>query len=104
MDAIVTKYLSPTTTKGARISAVCGKHKIEVPFDYSEAWSEMNTHKYKNHRRAAWKLCVEKLKLPPYQGNGSETSGLEGGDMNDGRMVWLLLKLDPNFNANKGNN
>lgn len=34
-QAIVTKYLSPTNTRGARIRASCQAGSIIIPFDFS---------------------------------------------------------------------
>jgi hypothetical protein len=42
MQAIVTKYLNPTDTKGARIKATCDAGYVTVPFDY--AGTEEQTH------------------------------------------------------------
>ena len=35
MQAIITTYLSPTNTLGARIKATCERGSITVPFDYN---------------------------------------------------------------------
>lgn len=36
MQAIVTKYLAPTNSRGARIKATCHAGSITVPYNYSE--------------------------------------------------------------------
>lgn len=35
MQAIITKYISPTNTKSSRIKAECGRGSITIPFDHS---------------------------------------------------------------------
>lgn len=52
MQAIQTKYLSPTNTKGARIKATCARGTVIIPWDHA-----LNTDK--NHRLAAKQLCAK---------------------------------------------
>ena len=37
MQAIVTKYLGPTNSRGPRIKARCDAGSIEVPYDHAES-------------------------------------------------------------------
>ena len=50
MQAIRTRYLPPTDTKGARISATTSHKRVMIPFDQS-----LDTPKA--HRKAAQALC-----------------------------------------------
>lgn len=51
MQAILTKYLPPTNTKGSRIKASCEARTIFVPWDHSVGEEP-------NHVAAAEALCV----------------------------------------------
>lgn len=57
MQAIRTKYLSPTNTRGARIKATCEAGSLTVPYRYDLDTSDM-------HRKAAFEL-MEKLGWNP---------------------------------------
>lgn len=52
-QAIITKYLGPTDTKGSRFKAPCSAGSVTVSYDYSLGSTE-------NHQAAAQALC-EKL-------------------------------------------
>ena len=55
MQAIMTKYIGPSNTKGARIKATWrryGGHKTAVVISYDDALSQRD-----NHAMAAMKLC-----------------------------------------------
>jgi hypothetical protein len=72
MQSIVTKYIGPTNTKGARIKATsCGGFSVTVPFDY-----EGN-----EHETAARELC-KKLKW--------EFSHVPG-ELPDGSTAWVFV-------------
>jgi hypothetical protein len=47
-QAIITKFLGPTNTRGARIKATCWHGSVIVPYDYSA---------FRPHRVAAQALC-----------------------------------------------
>jgi len=53
MQAIVTKYLGPTNSRGARVKAFCDAGGITVPWDYA-----LDTEG--NHDRAA-RALIQKL-------------------------------------------
>ena len=75
MQAIVTKYIGPTNTKGARIKAIAAGGSVTVPFDY-----EGNEHEI-----AAKALCA-KFGWPWDHISGS---------LPDGSDVWV--KVDRNL-------
>ena len=51
MKAIVTRYLGPTNTKGARIKATdCDDNSLTIPYPYELSGEEC-------HRKAAEALC-----------------------------------------------
>jgi hypothetical protein len=78
MQAIVTKYIGPTKTKGARIKATsCGSFSVTVPFDY-----EGNEHEV-----AARELC-KKLKW--------EFSHVPG-ELPDGSTAWVFVSRPKNL-------
>ena len=52
MQAIQTKYLSPTNTRGSRIVATCDAGKITVPWDYAQG-------SFGNHQDAAMVLAAK---------------------------------------------
>ena len=57
--AIVTKYLGPTNTRGARVKATCDAGSVTVAWDYA-------LNEEDNHNAAARALI---LKLEKVQGN-----------------------------------
>jgi hypothetical protein len=74
MQAITTKYINPTNTKGARIKATCDAGSITIPFDHAN--SEEQTH-----AKAAMAL-VRKLGWENY-----------GGAADRGNGVWMCGSL-----------
>jgi hypothetical protein len=60
MQAIVTKYLGPTNSRGSRVKATCQAGSITVSWD--DAWDV-----FPNHRAAALAL-VKKLGWDSYPG------------------------------------
>ena len=68
MKAIITKYLGPTNTKGARFKASDGSTSITVGYDYALT-SEGN------HSTAARALC-EKLGWKGHLVGGHTTTGM----------------------------
>jgi hypothetical protein len=52
MQAIQTKYLAPTDTKGTRIKAICAGGSITVPYRYE-------SDDQASHREAAWVLVAK---------------------------------------------
>ena len=67
MQAIVTKYLGPTDTKGARIKATGYSGSITIPYDHSLSGRAV-------HRKAAEALC-EKFGWTGRLIGGSDPSG-----------------------------
>ena len=91
MQAIQTKYLPATNTRGYRTKAICAAGSVTV-----ENWSDSGIDA--NHKRAALKLCG-KLGWEGY---------LEGGTLPDGSMAWVfvpavdaLLMVKDDFQAGK---
>ena len=75
MQAIITKYLSPTNTRGARIKATASAGSVTIPFPY-----ELGL--YERHEKAALALCAK-------LGWDFE---LTGGDLPDGSTVFVLSR------------
>lgn len=67
MQAITTKYLSPTNTKGSRIKATCGAGSITVYYDHSFNISE-------NHDSAC-KALLSKLNWSGHYIGGGYSNG-----------------------------
>lgn len=72
LQAIQTKYLAPTNTRGTRIKATCAAGSLYFPYDYS-----LNPEN--NHFEAA-KALATKL-----QWKGE----LQGGVLANGTHVWV---------------
>ena len=51
-QAIVTKYLGPTDSRGARVKAVCEAGTVTLPWDHG-------LHTCENHEAAAMALCAK---------------------------------------------
>lgn len=77
MQAIQTKYLAPTNSRGSRFKATCWAGSITVPYDYS-----VNVEP--NHLQAAMALCVKLGWVAPEYGR------MAGGTLADGSMVWVF--------------
>lgn len=75
-QAIITKYLGPTNTKGARIHAKCAAGKITVPWKHDRSTEE-------NHELAAL-LLIDKL-------GWGNNSYLEGGTLPGGFFVFVQI-------------
>lgn len=94
MNAIMTKYLSPTSTKGARIKASnCDGKTITVPLEYGCSLSEA-------HLGAAYALCA-KMNWLGYLAQGPVGNGYahvfvtDGAVLNDAlHKIADLLKQD----------
>jgi hypothetical protein len=71
MQAIVTKYLGPTNTRGSRIKAAASSGSVTVPFDYEGD----------EYETAARALC-EKL---------GWTFNHCRGTLPDGSVVWVVV-------------
>ena len=67
MQAIVTKYIAPTNTRGARIRAFCEPGSITIEWDYV-------LNREANYRKAAVALC-ERLGWTGEMLAGSTKSG-----------------------------
>jgi hypothetical protein len=78
MQAIVTKFIGPTNTKGARIKAVASAGSVTVSFEYGMSHEE-------RHQVAAKALCA-KFGWPWDHISGS---------LPDGSDVWV--KVDRNL-------
>lgn len=74
MQAIQTKYLPATNTRGYRTKATCAAGSVTVD-NRSDSGIDAN------HKRAAVKLC-RKLGWEGY---------LEGGTLPDGSMAWVFV-------------
>ena len=82
MQAIITKYLGPTNTRGSRIKATAWAGSVTVSYDYS-----LDT--VGNHKAAAQALC-DKLNAD----NGFGAWMIEsGGEMPDGRGYAFIAKV-----------
>mgnify|MGYP007005619350 CR=1 FL=1 len=75
-QAIQTKYLPATNTRGSRVKASCEAGSVTVPWDYSGG-------NQSNHTRAAQAL-VEKLGWVPAQGANYAGDWVGGGLGNRG--------------------
>lgn len=73
-QAIRTKYLPPTDTRGARIRAVAESGTVTVPYDYGAATSR------DVHFRAVARLCAAL---------GWPAAGWIGGSLADGSFAWV---------------
>jgi hypothetical protein len=51
MEAIITKYVGPTSAKGSHVTAKCETARVRVPYD-----DELGT--YENHAAAMQALCA----------------------------------------------
>lgn len=67
-QAIVTKYLGPTSNLGARIKAVGGGRTL------THSWNHARTTE-ENHKLAAYELAVNRLKWPAWERFDNWTSG-----------------------------
>ena len=77
-QAIITKWIGPTNTRGAKIKARCRGGSVTLHYDDALNLDE-------NHRRTAFALCVK------MGWDGSVILGaLVGGTIFDGRMVWVF--------------
>lgn len=77
MQAIQTKFLCPTNTRGARIKASCAAKSIIIPFDYQAG-------DYGSHANAANMLALSLNWIKPHY------PGLIGGTLPDGSMAWVF--------------
>ena len=79
MQAIVTKYLSPTNHRGTRIKATCAAGTFTADWAYSVGVEE-------NHRLAA-EYAQQELGW-----TGDSYGKLHGGTMKNGDYCWVLVK------------
>lgn len=77
MQAIQTKYLGPTNTKGSRIKATCAAGSVTISYPYD--LSGMDCH------AAAAKALVDKMGW-----NDAHYGGLLGGQLADGTYVFVF--------------
>lgn len=96
MQAIVTKYINPTNTKGARIKATCDAGSITIPFEY--AGTEEQTH------AAAAMALVRKLGWENHggasdRGNGAWTVGSLPGQTGYCFVLVQVAAYKPSFPA-----
>jgi len=73
-QAIETKYLGPTNSRGSRIKASCAAGSITVSYDHAKDIAE-------NHEAA---LCALRLKLDWCKYSFS------GGVLKDGTYAWVI--------------
>ena len=78
MQAIQTKYLGPTNSRGARVKATCAAGTVTVPYPYELSGQAV-------HRAAAQALCA---KLGWTDANGYEP--MLGGCLADGSYVFVF--------------
>lgn len=81
MQAIVTKYLGPTDTKGERIKATCDAGSVTVAWDYSMSM----------HQLAVSQLTA-KLGWTAEQGYHGQWHG--GSMPNSSDMCWVFVETD----------
>lgn len=79
MQAIITKFIGPTDTRGARIKATASSGSVTVGYPYELSGQEC-------HRFAADALC-EKLGGRPA---GWDSSRLIGGGLPDGTYCFVF--------------
>ena len=77
MQAIITKYLSPTDHKGTRIKATCAGGSVTVPYRYESDDTA-------SHREAAWALVAK-------MGWERSDKVLESGTLPSGDMCHLYI-------------
>lgn len=77
MQAIQTKYMGPTNTKGSRIKATCAAGSVTI--DYPHDLSGMDCH------AAAAKVLVNKMGW-----NGPQYGGLMGGQLQNGGYAFVF--------------
>lgn len=75
MQAIITKYLPATNSRGSRIKATCSSGSVTIPYPYELSGQAV-------HRAAAEALVA---KLFP-----GTTAALLGGGLPDGRSVFVF--------------
>lgn len=81
-QAIVTRHLGPTDTRGDRVKATCRAGSVTLPWNYQEST-------FGNHRLAAMAL-VYKLAWFPSQGRGFAGLWVSGG-LADGSTAWVFM-------------
>lgn len=79
MQAIVTRFLGPTNTKGSRISASFGDSRAFVPYDHSMS-------AYKNYEQAALEMLKKQCLDDKYS--------LIGGNIKGNTYAFVLLEKD----------
>jgi hypothetical protein len=88
-QAILTKYLSPTNSRGARIKASCERGSITIPYPYEINWNS-DTHIYAA-KQLIQKFCMEDLEersIPV--DNNPWGFGFVTGQIADGSFVHVL--------------
>jgi len=87
-QAIETKYLGPTNTKGGRIKATAWAGSTTTPYDHGLNYSE-------NHRAAALALAAKLGKYAEqYNGSSIWTEGdwLQGGNAKGDGYVFIVIE------------
>lgn len=79
MQAIQSKYIAPTNTKGTRVKAWCAAGSLTVPWDYNLSDNE-------NHATAVNQLKGKLGWNSPYYGMA------HGGTLPNGDMCWVFVK------------
>lgn len=75
-QAIITKYLGPTNTKGARVKAFASSARPSVIIPWDHAWSSERNHEF------AARILKERL----------EWSGqLQAGSLSPGQVVHVFI-------------
>lgn len=81
MQAIRTKYIGPTDTRGGRIAATCQAGRIVMGYDHSVSSEQA-------HRAVAEALVAKLCWNTDYYGP------LVGGCLPDGSYAWVFRDLD----------
>jgi hypothetical protein len=85
MQAVITKYLGPTNSRGTRIKAISWSGSATVGYDYS-----LNSGD--NHKAAAQAICDNLNSAPNVIEDGSWTIEA-GAEMPDGRGYAFIMKF-----------
>lgn len=75
-QAIITKYLSPTDTKGARIKAYASDARPSLTIPWDHAWSAERNHEF------AAKILLERL---------GWAGTLQAGSLSPGQVVHVFI-------------
>ena len=86
MQAILTKYIGPTNTKGARVQAKTVSKTMTFAWDYS-------LDEEGNYRNAAHEMCIAMAKLSQGDAWNNPTFQLVSGCLPNGDYCHVLCKV-----------